>query len=80
MIDATLGNGQNAGLLDWNRVALNPYNQQFNLLIERQIVSSDEAIRLFEAMGEGYKVELIRDLGADQVAGHVEIMDHHVQE
>ena len=40
MIDSTLGNGQNAGVLDWDRVALNPYNQQYNLLIERQVTGS----------------------------------------
>jgi len=39
-----------------------------NLPIERQAVSSDEAIRLFEGMGESYKVELIRDLGVAEVS------------
>jgi threonyl-tRNA synthetase len=39
-----------------------------DLPIERQVVSSDEAIRLFEGMGENYKVELIRDLGASEVS------------
>jgi threonyl-tRNA synthetase len=39
-----------------------------DLPIERQTVSSQEAIRLFGEMGESYKVELIRDLGAEQVS------------
>ncbi len=39
-----------------------------DLPIERQVLSSDEAIRLFEEMGELYKVELIRDLGVEEVS------------
>jgi len=39
-----------------------------DLPIERQVLSSAEAIRLFEEMGELYKVELIRDLGAEEVS------------
>jgi threonyl-tRNA synthetase len=36
--------------------------------IERQVLSSSEAIKLFTTMGEMYKVELIEDLGADSVS------------
>jgi len=39
-----------------------------NLAITRQVLSSDEAVRLFREMGEDYKVELIEDLGADSVS------------
>ncbi|MFA5034862.1 MAG: threonine--tRNA ligase [Candidatus Margulisiibacteriota bacterium] len=39
-------------------------NQKF----ERQEVSKDEAIRLFEEKGEKYKVEIIKDLAVDQVS------------
>ena len=38
-----------------------------NLPIERQVVSSTEAIALFRELGEEYKVELIEDLGEDEV-------------
>jgi threonyl-tRNA synthetase len=34
----------------------------------REDVSSDEARRLFQSMGEDYKIELIDDLGADRVS------------
>jgi threonyl-tRNA synthetase len=37
-----------------------------NAPFARQVVSREDAIALFEAKGEGFKVELIRDLGADQ--------------
>jgi len=36
--------------------------------IAREEISRGEAIRLFSDMGESYKVELIEDLGADQVS------------
>ena len=36
-----------------------------NLPIERQVVKSTDAIKLFRDMGEDYKVELIEDLGVD---------------
>ncbi|MCM0083138.1 threonine--tRNA ligase [Geomonas sp. Red32] len=39
-----------------------------NLKIERQELSSTDAIALFKKMGEDYKVELIEDLGADSVS------------
>ncbi|MDD3181576.1 MAG: threonine--tRNA ligase [Alphaproteobacteria bacterium] len=39
---------------------------QRNKPIERQVLSRAEAISLFEKKGEGYKVELIRDLAEDQ--------------
>ncbi|GFO53973.1 threonine--tRNA ligase [Geomonas sp. Red276] len=39
-----------------------------NLKIERQELSSVDAIALFKKMGEDYKVELIEDLGADSVS------------
>jgi threonyl-tRNA synthetase len=38
-----------------------------DLLIERQVVKSSDAIDLFRKMGETYKVELIEDLGEDVV-------------
>ena len=38
-----------------------------NAAFERQVWDRDEAIAFFEARGEAYKAELIRDLGADQV-------------
>ena len=38
-----------------------------NAAFERQVWDRDEAIAFFEARGESYKAELIRDLGADQV-------------
>jgi threonyl-tRNA synthetase len=39
-----------------------------NLPIERQELSSAEAIALFRQMGESYKVELIEDLGVEAVS------------
>jgi len=39
-----------------------------DMKIERQEMSSAEAAAKFEAMGESYKVELIRDLGAETVS------------
>jgi threonyl-tRNA synthetase len=39
-----------------------------DLPVERQVLSSDAAIDLFAGMGEAYKVELIRDLGAAEVS------------
>jgi threonyl-tRNA synthetase len=39
-----------------------------DLPIVRQEVSRDEAVRIFRAMGEQYKVEIIEDLGADTVS------------
>ncbi len=39
-----------------------------DLPIQRQTLSSDEAIRLFGELGESYKVELIRDLGVAEVS------------
>ena len=39
-----------------------------DMKIERQEMSSAEAVAKFEAMGESYKVELIRDLGAETVS------------
>ncbi len=36
--------------------------------IERQILSSSDAIKLFTEMGEMYKVELIEDLGVDSIS------------
>jgi len=39
-----------------------------DLPIERQTMTSAAAIELFEALGENYKVELIRDLATDQVS------------
>jgi len=38
------------------------------LKIERQELSSTEAVKLFREMGEEYKVELVEDLGVDQVS------------
>ncbi len=38
-----------------------------NAKFERQVWERDAAIAFFEARGEAYKAELIRDLGADQV-------------
>ncbi len=38
------------------------------LKIERQELSKSDAIKLFEGMGENYKVEIIEDLGADAVS------------
>ncbi|MBZ0274247.1 threonine--tRNA ligase [bacterium] len=35
---------------------------------ERSEMAADEAIALFEKMGEGYKAEIIRDLGVDKVS------------
>jgi threonyl-tRNA synthetase len=37
-----------------------------NAAFARQVVSREDAIALFESKGERFKVELIRDLGADQ--------------
>ena len=39
-----------------------------DLPIERQVLSSNAAIDLFDSLGEAYKVELIRDLGAAEVS------------
>jgi len=39
-----------------------------NQKIERQVLSSAEAVSLFSDMGESYKVELINDLGVDTVS------------
>ncbi|BCS54237.1 threonine--tRNA ligase [Geobacter sp. SVR] len=39
-----------------------------NLKVERQVLSSTEAIRKFDEMGEPYKRELIEDLGVDTVS------------
>jgi threonyl-tRNA synthetase len=39
-----------------------------DLKIGRQVLSSAEAIRMFEAMGESYKTELITDIGAETVS------------
>jgi threonyl-tRNA synthetase len=36
--------------------------------IERQVLSSAEAVQMFRSMGEDYKVELIEDLGVDTVS------------
>lgn len=38
------------------------------LPLNREVLSRDEAIRLFRDMGETYKVELIEDLAADKVS------------
>lgn len=35
---------------------------------ERRVLAKDEAIKLFEGMGEHYKVEIIKDLDADTVS------------
>ena len=35
-----------------------------DLIIERQVMSREEAIRQFSDMGEKYKVEIIQDLPA----------------
>ena len=39
-----------------------------NLKIERQVLSSADAVTLFSKMGESYKTELINDLGVDTVS------------
>ncbi|UFS69745.1 threonine--tRNA ligase [Geomonas sp. RF6] len=39
-----------------------------DLKIEREVLSSADAIELFRTMGEDYKVELIQDLGAESVS------------
>jgi len=39
-----------------------------DLTIEREVLSSADAIALFKKMGEDYKVELIEDLGAETVS------------
>ncbi len=39
-----------------------------SLPLSREVLSRDEAIRLFRDMGESYKVELIEDLDADKVS------------
>ena len=39
-----------------------------NLKLERQVLTKDEAIKLFSEMGETYKVELIEDLDAATVS------------
>ncbi len=38
-----------------------------DLPIERQVMKSSEAVKLFREMGEAYKVELIEDLGVEEV-------------
>ena len=37
-----------------------------NLPVERSVMSRDEAVALFEEMGESYKVEIISDIPSDQ--------------
>ncbi|GFE60769.1 threonine--tRNA ligase [Geobacter sp. AOG2] len=39
-----------------------------DLKVERQVLTSDEAIRMFEGMGEPYKTELINDLSVETVS------------
>ena len=39
-----------------------------NLKIERQVLTKEDALRLFSEMGENYKVELIEDLPVDTVS------------
>jgi threonyl-tRNA synthetase len=39
-----------------------------DLKVGRQVLTSAEAIRMFEAMGEPYKTELINDIGAETVS------------
>jgi len=39
-----------------------------DLKIERRVLSSAEAVKMFSEMGETYKVELINDLGVEQVS------------
>jgi threonyl-tRNA synthetase len=39
-----------------------------NLAVTREVLSKEEAVRLFRDMGETYKVELIEDLDADTVS------------
>jgi threonyl-tRNA synthetase len=39
-----------------------------NIKVERQVLSKADAIKLFQDMGEEYKVELIQDLDADTVS------------
>ncbi|MGD0586945.1 MAG: threonine--tRNA ligase [Oryzomonas sp.] len=39
-----------------------------DLKVGRQVLSSAEAVRMFEAMGEPYKTELINDIGAETVS------------
>ncbi len=39
-----------------------------DLKIERRVLSSVDAVRMFSEMGETYKVELINDLGVDSVS------------
>jgi len=39
-----------------------------DLKLERRVLASAEAIRMFEEMGEPYKTELINDLGAETVS------------
>lgn len=37
-----------------------------DLAVERRVLSRDEAIKLFEGMGEHYKAQIIRDIRADE--------------
>jgi threonyl-tRNA synthetase len=39
-----------------------------DLKVQRQVMTSEEAVKYFAEMGETYKVELINDLGADSVS------------
>lgn len=39
-----------------------------NLAVTREVLTKEEAVRLFRDMGETYKVELIEDLDADEVS------------
>ncbi len=39
-----------------------------DIKIEREVLTSADAIRMFREMGEGYKVELIEDLGVETVS------------
>ena len=41
---------------------------QANFTIERQVLSKDEALKMFADMGESYKVELISDLDVETVS------------
>lgn len=36
------------------------------IAVERQVMSRDEAVALFDSMGEAYKVDIIKDIPADQ--------------
>ncbi len=48
-----------------------------NISVSRLEMSRDEAIALFDAMGEKYKVEIIRDIPADQVLSVYQQGDFH---